>query len=225
MTRHVVLYELKRGDELPMNVLVVGGGGREHALCWKIRKSPLVGRVYCAPGNAGISRDAKTVGIKDSDVESLIKFAVSEEIGLTVVGPELPLSLGIVDRFEERGLRVFGPSRDAAQLEISKSYAKSLLKKYKIPTGYFSTFTEFSEALRWVEEVKPPLVVKADGLAAGKGVFICHTEDEAVDVRNDIMRSKIFEDSGNQVVIEEFLQGLPGVWPWQLASRLPRCRF
>ena len=190
-----------------MNVLVIGGGGREHALCWKIKKSPLVGRVYCAPGNAGISRDAKTVEIKDSDVESLIKLAVSEEIGLTVVGPELPLSLGIVDRFEERGLRVFGPSKEAAQLEISKSYAKALLKKYKIPTGYFSTFTEFSEALRWVEEVKPPLVVKADGLAAGKGVFICPTLDQARDALDAILNRKLFGDAGDKVVIEEYLEG------------------
>ncbi|MEM7008807.1 MAG: phosphoribosylamine--glycine ligase [Thermodesulfobacteriota bacterium] len=190
-----------------MKVLVVGGGGREHALCWKISKSPLVTAVYCAPGNIGISKNSTCVDIKVTDIESLVRFAKAEEIDLTIVGPEIPLSLGIVDRFQEEGLCIFGPTQAAAEIESSKAYSKNLMKKYNIPTAFFSTFTDYNEAVEWVKEVKPPLVVKADGLAAGKGVIICHTEDEAIRVLDDIMNSKIFGDSGNQVVIEEFLEG------------------
>ncbi len=190
-----------------MKVLVVGGGGREHALCWKISKSPLVTAVYCAPGNVGISNHASCVDIKVTDIDSLVRFAKAEEIELTIVGPEIPLSLGIVDRFEEEGLNIFGPNQAAAEIESSKAYSKNLMKKYDIPTAFFSTFDDYNEAVNWVKEVKPPLVIKADGLAAGKGVIICHTEEEAIGVLDDIMNSKIFGDSGNQVVIEEFLQG------------------
>ena len=190
-----------------MKVLVVGGGGREHALCWKISQSPLVTAVYCAPGNVGISDHATCVDIKVTDIDSLVRFAKAEEIGLTIVGPEIPLSLGIVDRFEEEGLSIFGPSQAAAEIESSKAYSKNLMKKYDIPTAFFSTFDDYDEAVNWVKEVKPPLVIKADGLAAGKGVIICHAEDEALSVLDDIMNSKIFGDSGNRVVIEEFLQG------------------
>lgn len=190
-----------------MKVLVVGGGGREHALCWKISQSPLVTAVYCAPGNVGISDHATCVDIKVADIDSLVRFAKAEEIGLTIVGPEIPLSLGIVDRFQEEGLSIFGPSQAAAEIESSKAYSKNLMKKYDIPTAFFSTFDDYDEAVNWVKEVKPPLVIKADGLAAGKGVIICHTEDEALSVLDDIMNSKIFGDSGNRVVIEEFLQG------------------
>ena len=190
-----------------MKVLVVGGGGREHALCWKISQSPLVKKVYCAPGNIGISDHATCVDIKVTDIDSLARFAKSEEIDLTIVGPEIPLSLGIVDRFEEEGLSIFGPNQAAAEIESSKAYSKNLMKKYGIPTAFFSTFDNYDEAVNWVKEVKPPLVIKADGLAAGKGVIICHTEDEALNVLDDIMNSKIFGDSGNKVVIEEFLQG------------------
>lgn len=190
-----------------MKVLVVGGGGREHALCWKISQSPLVTAVYCAPGNVGISDHATCVDIKVADIDSLVRFAKAEEIGLTIVGPEIPLSLGIVDRFQEEGLSIFGPSQAAAEIESSKAYSKNLMKKYDIPTAFFSTFDDYDEAVNWVKEVKPPLVIKADGLAAGKGVIICHAEDEALSVLDDIMNSKIFGDSGNRVVIEEFLQG------------------
>lgn len=190
-----------------MKVLVVGSGGREHALCWKIAQSPLVRALYCAPGNPGIARHAQCVDIKVSDVEGLLRFARAEEIVLTVVGPEFPLSLGIADRFEEEGLGVFGPSMAAAEIETSKVFSKNLMKKYGIPTAFFSTFTDFDEAVAWVSEVKPPLVIKADGLASGKGVFVCQTESEAHDVLDDIMRRKIFGDSGDRVVIEEFLRG------------------
>ncbi len=190
-----------------MKVLVVGGGGREHALCWKISQSPNVKALFCAPGNIGISKHATCVDIKVTDIDSMVRFAKAEEIDLTIVGPEIPLSLGIVDRFQEENLNIFGPNKAAAEIESSKVYSKNLMKKYDIPTAFFSTFYDYEEAVNWVKEVKPPLVIKADGLAAGKGVIICHTEDEAVDVLDDIMRSKIFGDSGNQVVIEEFLQG------------------
>ncbi len=190
-----------------MKVLVVGGGGREHALCWKISQSPIVKALFCAPGNIGISKHATCADIKVTDIDSMVRFAKAEEIDLTIVGPEIPLSLGIVDRFQEENLNIFGPNKAAAEIESSKVYSKNLMKKYDIPTAFFSTFYDYEEAVNWVKEVKPPLVIKADGLAAGKGVIICHTEDEAVDVLDDIMKSKIFGDSGNQVVIEEFLQG------------------
>jgi len=190
-----------------MKVLVVGGGGREHALCWKISKSPIVKALFCAPGNVGISKHATSVDIKVTDIESMVRFARAEEIDLTVVGPEIPLSLGIVDRFQEENLNIFGPNKSAAEIESSKVYSKNLMKKYDIPTAFFSTFYDYGDAVNWVKEVKPPLVIKADGLAAGKGVIICHTEDESIDALDGIMRSKIFGDSGNRVVIEEFLQG------------------
>lgn len=190
-----------------MKVLVVGGGGREHALCWKISKSPIVKALFCTPGNVGISKHATSVDIKVTDIESMVRFARAEEIDLTVVGPEIPLSLGIVDRFQEENLNIFGPNKAAAEIESSKVYSKNLMKKYDIPTAFFSTFYDYGDAVNWVKEVKPPLVIKADGLAAGKGVIICHTEDESIDALDGIMRSKIFGDSGNRVVIEEFLQG------------------
>jgi len=190
-----------------MKVLVIGGGGREHALCWKIKQSPLVSRVYCAPGNAGISRHAECVNIKVSDIDGLVRFTRAEEIDLTIVGPELPLAFGITDRFLEEKLRIFGPTKAAAEIESSKVFAKNLMRKYKIPTAFYSTFYNFEDAVRWVKEVKPPLVVKADGLAAGKGVVICRTEKEAVETLDAMMRSKIFGEAGDRVVIEEFMEG------------------
>lgn len=190
-----------------MKILVIGNGGREHALCWKIKQSPLVSAVYCAPGNAGISKHAKCVDIKTSDIEGLVRFARAEEIELTVVGPEFPLALGITDRFHEKKLRIFGPTRAAAEIESSKVFAKNLMRKYKIPTAFFSTFDDFEDAARWVKEVKPPLVVKADGLAAGKGVVICRTEKEAIETLDAMMRAKIFGDAGDRVVVEEFIKG------------------
>jgi phosphoribosylamine--glycine ligase len=190
-----------------MKVLVIGSGGREHALCWKIRQSPLVSSLYCAPGNAGISKHAKCVNIKMSDIEGLVRFVRAEEIDLTVVGPESPLAFGIVDRFEEEKLRIFGPTKAAAEIESSKVFAKNLMRRYKIPTAFFSTFYKFEDAVRWVEEVKPPLVVKADGLAAGKGVVVCRTEKEAFETLDAMMRGKIFGEAGERVVIEELLEG------------------
>ncbi len=190
-----------------MKILVVGSGGREHALCWKIKQSPLVSTVYCAPGNAGISKHAKCVDIKTTDIEGLARFAIAEEIDLTVVGPELPLALGITDRFQGKKLRIFGPTKAAAEIESSKVFAKNLMRKYKIPTTFFSTFYDFEDAVRWVKEVKPPLVVKADGLAAGKGVVICRTEEETIETLESIMRAKILGDAGDRVVIEEFVEG------------------
>ena len=190
-----------------MKVLVIGSGGREHALCWKIKQSPLVSHVYCAPGNAGISNHAECVDIKATDTEGFVRFARAEEIYLTVVGPELPLALGIVDRFEKEELRIFGPSKGAAEIECSKVFSKNLMKKYKIPTAFFSTFNDFDDAVRWVKEVKPPLVVKADGLAGGKGAVVCKTEEEVFDALDAMIKGKVFGDAGERVIIEEFLEG------------------
>ncbi|HEV8718472.1 MAG TPA: phosphoribosylamine--glycine ligase [Candidatus Binatia bacterium] len=190
-----------------MKVLVIGSGGREHALVWKIRQSPRVTRVYCAPGNAGIGGLAELVALTPDDVHGLRRFAEQERIDLTVVGPELPLSLGLVDEFEVHGLRVFGPNRQAAQLEASKAFAKEIMRKQGVPTAYFGVFTESAEARRYVSEVGAPVVVKADGLAAGKGVFICSTVKEAHEVIDEIMHARLFGDAGDRVVVEEFLEG------------------
>jgi phosphoribosylamine--glycine ligase len=190
-----------------MNILVIGGGGREHALAWKIRQSLLVKRVWCAPGNAGIAEVADLVPLAADDVVGLARFARDERIDLTVVGPELPLTLGIVDEFQRRGLRIFGPTREAAQLEGSKAFTKELLRRHEIPTGFFGTFSDIDEAKRYLREVGPPIVVKTDGLAAGKGVFICQTVKEAEEAVDEILQARIFGDAGARVVIEEFLEG------------------
>jgi len=190
-----------------MKILVIGGGGREHALVWKLRQSPRVAEVYCAPGNAGIGRLAKLVDISPDDVAGLLRFAQDNKIDLTVVGPELPLTLGIVDEFQRYRLPIFGPSKLAAQLEGSKVFSKELLRKHAIPTGFFSSFTDPDDARRYIAEVGPPIVVKADGLAAGKGVFICQTQKEADEAINEIMQTRIFGDAGERVVVEEFLEG------------------
>jgi phosphoribosylamine--glycine ligase len=190
-----------------MNVLVIGSGGREHALAWKIRQSPRVKRVWCAPGNAGIAEVADLVPLAADDVVGLARFARDERIDLTVVGPELALTLGIVDEFQRHGLRIFGPTRDAAQLEGSKAFTKELLRRHSIATGFFSTFSDADEALRYVQEVGPPIVVKTDGLAGGKGVIICQTLKEAEEAVDEILRGRIFGEAGARVVIEEFLEG------------------
>lgn len=190
-----------------MKVLIVGGGGREHSLAWKIRSSPRVEKIYCAPGNAGIAEVAELVNIAADDVAGLSRFAQEQHIDLTVVGPELPLTLGIVDEFRRHGLRIFGPSQRAAQLEGSKVFAKELLRKYSIPTGFFGSFADADEAKRYIAEVGPPIVVKADGLAAGKGVFLCDTRRDADEAVDEIMQTRIFGDAGARVVIEEFLEG------------------
>lgn len=190
-----------------MKVLVIGSGGREHALVWKIRQSSRAQHIYCAPGNAGIGELAELISLTPDDVHGLRRFAEQERIDLTVVGPELPLSLGLVDEFEAQGLRVFGPNRQAAQLEASKAFAKDLMRRQGIPTSYFGVFTQPDEARRYVDEVGAPVVVKADGLAAGKGVIICSTVKEAYEAIDEIMRARLFGDAGDQVVVEEFLEG------------------
>jgi phosphoribosylamine--glycine ligase len=190
-----------------MKVLVIGSGGREHALVWKIRQSQRVSKVYCAPGNAGIGELAELVPLAPENISGLLQFAQRERIGLTVVGPELSLSLGLVDEFEQHGLRAFGPNRHAAQLEVSKAFAKELMQQVGVPTAAFRIFTDVNEARRYVQQVGAPVVVKADGLAAGKGVSVCANVEEALTAIDQIMRARVFGDAGNQVVIEEFLEG------------------
>jgi phosphoribosylamine--glycine ligase len=190
-----------------MNVLVIGSGGREHALAWKIRQSLRVKRVFCAPGNAGIAEVAELVPLAADDIVGLARFARDERVDLTVVGPEVPLTLGIVDEFQRHGLRIFGPRREAAQIEGSKAFTKELLRRYEIPTGFFSTFADADEAARYVAEVGAPIVLKTDGLAGGKGVVICQTVKEAQAGVDEIMRTRIFGDAGSRIVVEEFLEG------------------
>ena len=190
-----------------MKILVIGSGGREHSLVWKISQSPRVEKIYCAPGNGGIGEMAELVPIGPEEIEKLADFATKEKIDLTVVGPELPLTLGIADLFSKRGLRIFGPNREAARLEGSKAFAKEILKENRIPTASFATFSEASSAKRYLGEQKPPYVVKADGLAAGKGVIICADRKEAEAAIEDILVRKLFGQAGEKLVIEEFLQG------------------
>ncbi len=190
-----------------MKVLVVGSGAREHAIIWKLLQSPKVSYICCAPGNGGIRQMAECVNIKADDVEGLCRFAKNNKIDLTVVGPELPLSLGIVDYFQSRGLRIFGPAQNAALLESSKAFAKDLMQKYDIPTARYKTYEDAALARMDAESFGLPVVIKADGLAAGKGVIIAGTKEEAVKAIDDIMMDKHFGDAGNKVVIEEFLQG------------------
>ncbi len=190
-----------------MKVLVIGGGGREHALVWKIAQSPLVTQIFCAPGNPGTAQLAVNIPIKVEEIDKLLGFAKSEEIDLAVVGPELPLSLGIVDLFREYGVKIFGPSRAAARIEASKAFSKDLMKKYDIPTAAYGVFTEISEAEAFIKQTGAPIVVKADGLAAGKGVIIAQTENEAVSAVRDMLSGNAFGHAGSCVVIEEFLTG------------------
>jgi phosphoribosylamine--glycine ligase len=190
-----------------MKVLVIGGGGREHALVWKIAQSPLVEKVFCASGNPGIAAIADNVAIAVDDLPGLLAFAERERIDLTVVGPELPLSLGIVDLFEERGLKIFGARRNAAIIEGSKAFAKELMRKYGVPTAAYEVFTELKPAIAFIEKVGAPIVIKADGLAAGKGVVIARTRDEAVSAVTDMLSGNAFGEAGSRVVIEEFLAG------------------
>ncbi|MDE2179240.1 MAG: phosphoribosylamine--glycine ligase [candidate division NC10 bacterium] len=190
-----------------MQVLVIGSGGREHALTWKIAQSPKVTKVWAAPGNAGMSEVAECVNISTSDIRLLADFAERQRIDLTVVGPELPLTLGIVDEFERRGLRIFGPRKDAAIIEESKVFAKSFMKKHHIPTGFFQSFYRADDAKRYIQEIGAPLVVKADGLAAGKGVIVCLELSEALDAVKKIMEERLFGDAGERIVIEEYLEG------------------
>jgi phosphoribosylamine--glycine ligase len=190
-----------------MKILVIGSGGREHALVWKISQSPKVTKIYCAPGSAAIEELAETVAIAPEQIERLASFAATKNIDLTVVGPELPLTLGVADLFEERGLRIFGPNRLAAQLEGSKAFAKEMLRQNGIPTAAFSTFTDAAAAKNFIAKQKTPIVVKADGLAGGKGVLICATRAEADAAVDEILVDKVFGPAGEKVVLEEFLEG------------------
>ncbi len=190
-----------------MKVLVVGGGGREHALVWKIAQSPLVTQIFCAPGNPGTSKLATNLPIKAEEIDKLFGFAKTEGIELTVVGPELPLSLGIVDLFQEYGLKIFGPSRAAARIEASKAFSKELMKKYNIPTAAYGIFTEIAPALAFIRQTGAPIVVKADGLAAGKGVVVAATMQEAEEAVQEMLSGNAFGSAGSRVVIEEFLEG------------------
>jgi len=190
-----------------MNVLVIGSGGREHALVWKLKQSSKVKNIFCAPGNGGIEKDAKCVDIKVDDIEGLCTFAEKNDIDLTVVGPEISLVAGIVDCFEEKGLKIFGPSQKAAQLEGSKVFSKEFMKKYDIPTANFQSFDDIEKAKISLESKVFPVVVKADGLAAGKGVIICQNKEEAEQALDDIMFAKVFKDAGNRVIIEDCLVG------------------
>jgi phosphoribosylamine--glycine ligase len=190
-----------------MKVLVIGSGGREHALVWKISQSPKVEKIFCAPGSAAIGELAECVIIGPEQIEKLADFAGKEKIDLTVVGPELPLTLGISDLFESRGLKIFGPNKAAARLEGSKAFAKEILQKNNIPTATFATFTDQVAAKQHLERHPAPYVIKVDGLAAGKGVIISLTIDDALDVVDKILVKKVFGEAGEKVVIEEFLEG------------------
>lgn len=190
-----------------MRVLVVGGGGREHALVWKILQSPYIEELFCAPGNGGIESMAQCADIQVDDFKGLIQFAQNNAIDLTVVGPELPLTLGITDRFQKEGLPIFGPTRKAAELEGSKVFAKEFMERYKIPTGTYKSFKSRKEAVRYVHTIEPPFVVKADGLAAGKGVIICENHSEGFDAIEKIMKKKAFGKAGSRIVVEQYLEG------------------
>ena len=190
-----------------MRILVIGGGGREHAIVWALKKSEKVQEIYCAPGNAGIGQLAECVPIPVSRFGDLIQFAVDHAIDLVVVGPDDPLAAGIVDAFEARGIPIFGPRQNAAEIEGSKIFMKDLLRKYEIPTAKYETFTDFASASAYLAEQSAPIVIKADGLAAGKGVTVARTMDEAKQALEDMMVNKVFGESGSQVVIEECLVG------------------
>lgn len=190
-----------------MKILIIGRGGREHAIAWKIAQSPLATAIFVAPGNAGMRNVATQVSIDENDFDGLISFAKSNHIDLTIVGPEVPLINGIVNRFKDEGLVIYGPTKEAALIEGSKSFAKDLMKKYKIPTAEYETFTSYEEAKAYILKKGAPIVIKADGLAAGKGVTVALSLDEALTNLYEMMEAKRFGESSAQVVIEEFLQG------------------
>jgi len=190
-----------------MKVLVIGSGGREHSLVWKLAQSPRVSKIYCAPGNAGISELAECVAISAEDVKGLVNFARKQKIDLTLVGPEASLTLGVVDTFTNKGLRIFGPSQKAAILEGSKVFTKKFMQDYDIPTAGFAVFRKRERAIAYVERVGAPVVIKADGLAAGKGVIVAQTVQQAIDAIDVIMKDKVFGTAGNRVVVEDFMSG------------------
>ncbi|EEK75249.1 Phosphoribosylamine--glycine ligase [Bacillus mycoides] len=190
-----------------MNVLVIGRGGREHALAWKFAQSEKVEKIYVAPGNEGMRDVATPVDIDENDFDALVLFAKENNVGLTFVGPEIPLMNGIVDRFKEEGLRVFGPNKAAAVIEGSKAFTKELMKKYDIPTAAYETFTDYEEAVKYIQKVGAPIVIKADGLAAGKGVTVAMTLEEALQAVKEMLQDVKFGAASKKVVIEEFLDG------------------
>ena len=190
-----------------MNVLVIGSGGREHTLVWKLAQSPRIASLYCAPGNAGIAQSAECVPIKVDDISGLKKFAQDKDVDLTVVGPELPLSLGIADEFRRAKLRIFGPTRNAALIETSKTFAKELMMRCKIPTATAQTFARLDQALSYIDAHPTPLVVKADGLAQGKGVIVAQTKDEAKQAVTAMLADRQFGEAGARVIIEDFIEG------------------
>lgn len=190
-----------------MKVLVVGSGGREHAICMSVARSPRVDKIYCAPGNAGIGQIAECVSIGAMEFDKLVAFAKEKEIDFTIIGMDDPLVGGVVDAFEAEGLKVFGPRKNAAILEGSKAFSKDLMKKYNIPTAGYENFDDPQKALAYIETAKMPIVLKADGLALGKGVLICNTKEEAIEGVASIMQEKKFGDAGNTMVIEEFMTG------------------
>lgn len=192
-----------------MNILIIGNGGREHALAWKVRQSEKAGIVYVAPGNAGTAREpgVENVALDPLDLNGLADFAEEHQVGLTIVGPEAPLVAGVVNLFEERGLPIFGPTQGAAQLEGSKAFTKDFLQRHDIPTAFYGVFTDPADASAFVREKGAPIVVKADGLAAGKGVIVAQTEDEAIAAIEDMLSGNAFGDAGARVVVEQFLTG------------------
>lgn len=190
-----------------MKVLVIGGGGREHAVVKKISESPKINKIYCAPGNAGISQIAQCVNIKATDIDGILKFVDENPMDMVIVTPDDPLALGLVDKLNEKKIRAFGPVAKAAELESSKAFSKNLMKKYKIPTGDFEIFDNAENALKYLKDKKYPLVIKASGLALGKGVIIVSDQAQAIETIDQMMRNDIFGASGHTVIIEEFLQG------------------
>lgn len=190
-----------------MRILVIGGGAREHAICWKLTQGDSAVKLYCAPGNAGISKIAECIDIKAEDVDGIINFAVYEKIDLVVIGPEGPLVAGLTDMLTEKGIKTFGPCKKGARLEGSKSYSKDFMKKYHVPTANYEVYNDPEKALVGLKKFNVPVVIKADGLAAGKGVIICQKHKEAESAINDIMMAKQFGNAGDTIVIEEFLDG------------------
>ena len=191
-----------------MRILVVGGGGREHAICWKLNNESNVEKIYCAPGNAGISNVAECIDIGDSDIENLLKFAKENQIDLTIVGPEIPLVAGIVDAFEKEGLKIFGPNKECAQLEGSKAFSKDFMMRHNLPTAKYKEYTNLDEAITEIDSFGYPVVIKADGLAAGKGVVIPENREDAITTLKEMMSDKKFGNAGDKIVVEEFLNGI-----------------
>ena len=191
-----------------MKILVVGGGGREHAICWKLSNEANVEKIYCAPGNAGISNVAECIDIGDSDIENLLKFAKENQIDLTIVGPEIPLVAGIVDVFEKEGLKIFGPNKKCAQLEGSKAFSKDFMIRHNLPTAKYKEYTDLDEAISEIDSFGYPVVIKADGLAAGKGVVIPENREDAITTLKEMMSDKKFGKAGDKIVVEEFLNGI-----------------